>query len=47
LTGGVSGLLKKNQIDLIEGSGSLSGDGGVSVDGARYDAKFIVLATGR
>jgi len=46
LTGGVSGLLKKNQIDLIEGSGSLSGDGGVSVDGARYDAKFIVLATG-
>src|SRR5246127_3039645 len=26
LTGGVSGLLKKNGVDLIEGSGSLAGD---------------------
>jgi dihydrolipoamide dehydrogenase len=46
LTGGVSGLLKKNSIDLIEGAGTLTGDGGVTVDGARYNAKFIVLATG-
>ena len=46
LTGGVSGLFKKNSIDVIEGSGSLTGDGGVSVDGTRYEAKFIVLATG-
>jgi dihydrolipoamide dehydrogenase len=46
LTGGVAGLLKKNSIDLIEGAGALTGDGGVSVDGTRYDAKFIVLATG-
>jgi len=46
LTGGVSGLFKKNSIDLIEGSGSLTGDGGVTVDGTRYDAKTIVLATG-
>jgi len=50
LTGGVSGLLKKNKVELIEGTGSLTGDGGVSVDagsgGTRYDAKFIVLATG-
>src|ERR1700678_3625142 len=46
LTGGVSGLLKKNSIDLIEGAGSLAGDGGVLVDGARYEAKTIVLATG-
>jgi dihydrolipoamide dehydrogenase len=34
LTGGVSGLFKKNKIDLIEGSGSL------------VDERFIVLATG-
>lgn len=46
LTGGVSGLFKKNNIELLPGSGSLTGDGGVSVDGKRYDAKFIVLATG-
>jgi dihydrolipoamide dehydrogenase len=46
LTGGVSGLMKKNQVDVIEGAGSLTGDGGVSVDGTRYEAKFIVLATG-
>jgi len=46
LTGGVSGLFKKNEIDLIEGAGSLTGDGGVSVGGTRYEAKFIVLATG-
>jgi len=53
LTGGVSGLFKKNSIDLIEGAGSLAGDGGVSVDGTAvgagggtYSAKFIVLATG-
>jgi dihydrolipoamide dehydrogenase len=46
LTGGVSGLLKKNSVDVIEGAGALTGDGGVSVDGTRYDAKFIVLATG-
>ncbi len=29
LTGGVSGLFKKNQVELIEGVGSLTGDGGV------------------
>ncbi len=46
LTGGVSGLFKKNQIDLIEGSGSLAGDGKVKVGDDTYEAKFIVLATG-
>src|SRR5580698_10576733 len=38
LTGGVAGLMKKNSVDVIEGAGSLTGDGGVSVDGTRYDA---------
>jgi dihydrolipoamide dehydrogenase len=46
LTGGVSGLLKKNQIEVIEGSGALAGSGTVSVDGREIAAKTIVLATG-
>jgi dihydrolipoamide dehydrogenase len=46
LTGGVSGLFKKNQIDLIEGEGSLAGPGRVSVGSAEITAKTIVLATG-
>jgi dihydrolipoamide dehydrogenase len=46
LTGGVSGLFKKNKIDLIEGAGSLAGSGQVSVGGETYTAKTIVLATG-
>ncbi len=46
LTGGVSGLMKKNKVDVIAGAASLIGDGGVSVNGNRYEAKFIVLATG-
>jgi dihydrolipoamide dehydrogenase len=46
LTGGVSGLFKKNKVDLIEGSGSLVGDGKIKVGDDTYEAKFIVLATG-
>ena len=47
LTGGVAGLFKKNQIDYIEGVGSLAGDGKVKVGDEVYDAtKAIVLATG-
>ncbi|HEX6021202.1 MAG TPA: dihydrolipoyl dehydrogenase [Solirubrobacter sp.] len=46
LTGGVSGLFKKNKIDVIEGVGSLA-DGGVKVGDTTYAAsKAIVLATG-
>jgi dihydrolipoamide dehydrogenase len=45
LTGGVSGLFRKNEIDVIEGVGALTGDGGVSVGGERYEARAIVLAT--
>src|ERR1044072_4840439 len=46
LTGGVSGLFKKNKIDYIEGVGSLV-DGGVKVGDETYTAsKAIVLATG-
>src|ERR671920_2331318 len=47
LTGGVAGLFKKNKIDYIEGTGSLAGEGKVSVDGTEIEArKAIVLATG-
>jgi len=46
LTGGVSGLFKKNGIELIEGEGSLAGQGAVSVGDQQITAKTIVLATG-
>jgi dihydrolipoamide dehydrogenase len=46
LTGGVAGLLKKNKIDVIEGSASLAGDGTVKVGSKSISAKTIVLATG-
>ncbi len=46
LTGGVSGLFKKNGIELIEGGGSLAGKGTVSVGGQEISAKTIILATG-
>ena len=46
LTGGVSGLFKKNKIDVIEGVGALS-NGGVKVGDETYEAaKAIILATG-
>lgn len=46
LTGGVSGLLKKNGIELIQGEGSLGAKGSVVVGGDQIAAKTIVLATG-
>jgi dihydrolipoamide dehydrogenase len=46
LTGGVSGLMKKNQVDVIEGVGSLTADANVRVEETEYEAKTVVLATG-
>jgi dihydrolipoamide dehydrogenase len=47
LTGGVSGLFKKNGIDVLEGEAGLASDGkGVTVGGQTIGAKTIVLATG-
>jgi dihydrolipoamide dehydrogenase len=51
LTGGVSGLFKKNEIDYIDGFGSVTADGNVKVggnfDGTEIEAtKCVVLATG-
>jgi dihydrolipoamide dehydrogenase len=46
LTGGVSGLFKKNGIELIEGQGALAGPGKVSVTGNEITARTIIVATG-
>ena len=47
LTGGVSGLFKKNGIEVIQGEGALAGPGQVTVGGnSEISARTIVLATG-
>src|SRR5690348_492594 len=46
LVGGVSGLFKKNKIDVIEGAASLAGGGAITVNGDQITAKTILLATG-
>jgi len=46
LTGGVSGLFKKNKVEVIEGEGTLAGGGAVTVGGDQHKARTIVLATG-
>src|SRR5436309_9260267 len=46
LTGGVSGLFKKNNIEVFEGEGRLAGNGNVAVGNQQLQAKTIVLATG-
>src|ERR687896_1682565 len=51
LTGGVSGLFKKNKVEYIEGHGSVTDDGNVKVggnfDGTEIEAKTcVILATG-
>jgi dihydrolipoamide dehydrogenase len=46
LTSGVSGLLRKNSVEYIEGVGSLAGNGTVNVGERTLSAKTIVLASG-
>jgi dihydrolipoamide dehydrogenase len=46
LTGGVSGLMKKNGVEVLEGVGSLTADANVRVGETEYQAKTVVLATG-
>lgn len=52
LTKGVQGLMKKNKVTVIEGSGKIAGKGKVGVDGKDgkrshdLEAKHIILATG-
>jgi dihydrolipoamide dehydrogenase len=46
LTGGVGGLFKKNEIEYLEGHGSLTSDANVTRDGQEIRAGTVVLATG-
>src|SRR5262245_35641783 len=46
LSKGVSGLWKKNKIDVIEGDGKLDKDGNVVVGDTTYEAGAVILATG-
>ena len=46
LTNGVSGLLKKNSIDVIEGSAALTGGTGLRVGEQELSATTVILATG-
>ena len=46
LTGGVGGLMKKNNIDVIHGLGSVTSDANVRVGDTLYEAKTVILATG-
>ncbi len=47
LTGGVSGLFKKNNVEVISGEASLTADGDVKVGDTVYKAeKGVILATG-
>jgi dihydrolipoamide dehydrogenase len=46
LTSGVSGLFKKNGIDVIEGAAALTKDGHVRIDGDTISAPTVILATG-
>jgi dihydrolipoamide dehydrogenase len=46
LTGGVSGLFKKNGVEYVEGFGKLTPDGDVQVGEATLSAGTVVLATG-
>lgn len=43
---GVAFLLKKNNIDLLQGFGRLTAPGQLDVDGTTYEADHILLATG-
>jgi dihydrolipoyl dehydrogenase len=46
LSGGVKMLWDKNKVTRIEGEGSLTADGNVTVGGDTYEAGTVVLATG-
>ncbi len=47
LTGGVSGLLKKNKVDLIKGTATIAARGVVKIDGSKeIKSKNIIIATG-
>src|SRR4051794_20802976 len=46
LTGGVSMLLKKNKVDVLEGEGALTPNGNVAFNGDEIEAGNVIIATG-
>ncbi|WP_038055396.1 dihydrolipoyl dehydrogenase [Thermus amyloliquefaciens] len=46
LTGGVAGLLKGNKVELLRGFARLVGPREIEVNGERYGARSVILATG-
>jgi dihydrolipoamide dehydrogenase len=46
LTKGIEGLFKKNKVTYLKGHGTISGKNEVDVDGTKYGAKNIIIATG-
>jgi len=46
LNAGVKGLMKKNKVAVVEGEGSLAGNGILKVGDRTLQAKHIILATG-
>lgn len=46
LTKGIAGLFKKNKITHIQGHGTITGANEVTVNGTKYAAKNIIIATG-
>jgi dihydrolipoamide dehydrogenase len=46
MNSGVAGLVKKNKIDVLEGTAALGGKGSVTVDGKDVETKNVVIATG-
>jgi dihydrolipoamide dehydrogenase len=46
LVGGLSTLLKRRKVTVVNGHGRLTADGGVDVDGQRLRGRAVILATG-
>jgi dihydrolipoamide dehydrogenase len=46
LTKGIEGLFKKNKVTYLKGHGTITGKNEVSVEGTKYAAKNIIIATG-
>jgi dihydrolipoamide dehydrogenase len=45
-TKGIEGLFKKNKVTYLKGTGTITGKNEVAVDGTKYGAKNIIIATG-
>jgi dihydrolipoyl dehydrogenase len=46
LGGGVAGLMKKNKIEVVNGTAALTGKGRIAVDGNELETDKVILATG-